>query len=124
MPLTLPSLKPLSAAAAAVLVACAGPAHERTSLKPGAAVVDSAQAAHLAIAAVTDTSDTLVYWTATDVLKDGDGYLVTVAAAIRPRYVAPRPDGGRPVVFDGSIIVRVQRDGHVEVVEIIKRVHG
>jgi len=124
MPLRLRSLKPPSAAAAALLVACAGPAYQRASPQPAAAILDSVQAAHLAIVAVTDTSDTLVYWTATDILEDSDGFLVTVAPAIRPQYVAPPPSGGRLVIFDGSITVRVRRDGHVEVIEILKRVHG
>ena len=108
----------LSAAAVAVLAACASAAHHSAGVKTAGGVLDSAQAAQMALAALADSSDTLVYYTVAAVVEYHEGYLVTVAPVIRPQYER-RPDGSRLVVNDGEISVWVRRDGHAKVISDI-----
>jgi hypothetical protein len=110
----------LLSAAVALLAACASATHQSTSLGSAAGVLDSAKAAQMAIAAVADSSDSLVYYTVAAVVEYHEGYLVTVAPATRPQYVR-RPDGSRLVVMDGDISVWVRRDGHAKVLPDINK---
>jgi len=96
------------------LVAC----HPASSGRVRPVPIDSASAVRLAIAAVADTSDTLVTWTVAEYSHSKDGYVIYISPRIKPEYAQPRPDGTQMIINDGGGRVHISNRGKVKFVEV------
>ncbi len=87
------------------------------------ALLDSASAVRLAIAAVADTSDTLVYWSVAEYSHTSDGYVIYISPRIKPEYAAPRWDAehqvaGQLIIMDGGGRVHLSNSGKIKYMEV------
>jgi hypothetical protein len=85
--------------------------------------LDSASAVRLAIAAVTDTADTLVNWTVAEYSHTKDGYVIYISPQIKPEYAGPRWDGKHQVpnqliIHDGGGRVHLKNNGTIRLIEV------
>jgi hypothetical protein len=79
--------------------------------------LDSASAVRIAIAAVTDTADTINIYTVVEFSHDNHGYVIAVVPQIRPEYASPRPDGTRLVQSGGGGRVHIGNNGKIKLIE-------
>jgi hypothetical protein len=94
------------------LVACR-PTHGQIHPTP----LDSASAVRLAIAAVADTSDTLVFYAVAEFAHDKHGYVISIVPRFKSEYAGPRPDGTRLVGSGGGGRVHIGNNGKIKLIE-------
>ena len=80
----------------------------RTSPLP----LDSARAVALAMAAVADTTDTLVDWAVTEYSHGREGYVILIAPRLKRKYV------GQVLMGDGDGRVHITNDGKITLIEV------
>ena len=102
-----------------LVAACHSPGMARVAPTP----LDSAGAVRLAIAAVADTSDTLVYWTVAEYSHTSKGYVIAITPRIKPEYAKPHRVGNQAVVSqlmssDGGGKVHLSNNGKVTLIEV------
>jgi hypothetical protein len=96
------------------LIAC----HPGSASRVGPAPIDSATAVRLAIAAVADTSDTLVNWIVAEYSHSKDGYLIYISPRIKPQYARPGRDGRQLITNDGGGRVHITNRGKIKLIEV------
>jgi len=64
------------------------------------------------MAAVADTSDTLVDWKVTEYNHGKDGYVILIEPHLKARYV------GRVLMGDGDGRVHINNDGKITLIEV------
>ena len=79
--------------------------------------LDSASAVRLAVAAVADTTDTLVSWEVAEYSHTRKGYVIYISPRIEPEYAHPKP-GWSTIINDGGGRVHISNSGKITLIEV------